>query len=665
MYKEYGDILTITRKQWLDAGLTKDMLWKDSKNDYLTIAHRGINGNTLIDVRSIKLPDRRQAIEATFGKIDPVAVKASSIAVDHEAESFYATYTYTDKNGDNRHIPEDTQRLYTNEASILADQKRRFDGMQASRAANGDRKKKSEFFAECVAEAKLLSEPHGDSSPRMPNKLPRNAKAYQRRFDAFFSKEGGYAMLIHPNFGNTYTEKLTEEAKFWLIARWATPINKLTMQQLHEAYNAECAAREDWTPLKSGQTIRLFLDRPEVMPLWFGMRYGELKAKEKYTRQHRTLLPTMRDSLWYGDGTKLNFYYRDSDGKTSTTSVYEVMDVYSECLLGYHVSKHEDFEAQYFAYRKAMQFSGCKPYEIRFDNQGGHKKLQAGEFFKKLAHLAINTAPYSGRSKTIESAFGRFQSQFLHQLWYFTGQNITAKKEESKSNMEFILANLTNLPTLDEALKAYLKCREAWNAAPHYATGLAHVEMYRSSENPRAKKVNLLEMISTFGIIKPTPNTFRASGIQMEVKGLKYSWEVLDSEGVPDFDFLRKNVDREFHVGYDPYDMEMVALYTKTAGGDYRFETMAQKYIEVHRGKQEQDELDHAFIKAMELKNKQLRLGMQEATEQILEANGMHPAQHGLNMPKVKGINLKKSDDIGTYTKRVSNMVPADVEDLY
>ena len=54
------------------------------------------------------------------------------------------------------------------------------------------------------------------------------------------------------------------------------------------------------------------------------------------------------------------------------------------------------------------------------DNQGGHKRLEKEKgttepgFFDLICHVHRATAPYSGQSKTIESAFGRFQSQELN-----------------------------------------------------------------------------------------------------------------------------------------------------------------------------------------------------------------------------------------------------------
>lgn len=657
MYQHYGDILTISVNDWMAAGLTYDQFRHDSKRDHqLTIVKRGINGNTLIDVRSVKRPDRRAAIEAAFGRIDEEEKKQSfmDVTIDERAREFFRDHTYTDGQGKPQHIHEDTQAQYVNEASILNMFRRVYQRQVMARAANGKRKPKKEFFKECADKAKALQ-------TTMPNHLPTEARSMERKYDRYIAE--GYQSLINGLYGKTNSEKLTEEAKFWLIARFATPIEKLTIQQLFVEYNNEVEKHEDWKRVESEQTIYAFLNRPEIKPLWYGMRYGELKSKEKYTRQQKTLLPTRRDSIWYGDGTKLNYYYRNDKGEIATCNVYEVMDVYSEVLLGYHISDSEDFEAQYFAYRMAMQKAGRRPNEIRYDNQGGHKKLASGDFFGKLAHLNIPTAPYNGKSKTIESAFGRFQAQFLHRDWYFTGQNITTKRNESRENYEFIMANKNNLPTLDEIKKRYAQRREEWNNAEHFDTGIPRIRMYEESVNNATTKVGVLEMIDMFGVIDPVPNTYTASGITKTVKKRDYRWEVLTSDGMPDFDFLRENVDRKFHVGYDLNDMSIVALYTKDAKG-YRFMTYAQKYIEIHRAKDEQTEFDHQFIKATELANKRLRVNMVGSIEDIMEQHGMHPAQHGLNMPKPKGVNLAR-EDVGRMTKRVSQLMTSDVEDRY
>ena len=664
MYQRFGDILTISVNDWISVGLTMDQFKRDSCSGLLSIAKRGINGNTLIDVKSIKRPERRAAIEAAFGSIEAESAKESfmDVVIDDKAREFFKEYTYTDKSDEERHLPEEIQLQYVNEASLLNMFTRVYYKQIEARIGNGKKVQKKAFFTACAEYAKILSK-------KYHNKLPSNPRVFERNF--FDYESNGYRSIVSKLYGKNNSEKLTEEAKSWLVARYSTMKEKLTMTQMLVAYNIEVDKRnrtivddkKKWKHLSSEQTIYTFLNRPEIKPLWFGMRYGELKSKAKYTRQHSTILPSCRDAIWYGDGTKLNYYYRTDSGDMATCTVYEVMDAYSEVLLGYHISDSEDFETQYMAFRMAMLYSGNRPFEIRYDNQGGHKKLAAGEFFSKLASLHYPTAPYNGSSKTIESAFGRFQAQFLHKDWYFTGQNITAKKDESRENYEFIMANKANLPTLDEIKRRYAQRREEWNNAEHFDTGISRIEMYRKSRNPKSVKVSPLDMITMFGIIDPTPNAYTASGITKKIKGINYRWEVLKTDNMPDLDFLRDNVDRKFHIGYDMNDMSIVALYTKEAKG-YRFVAMAQKYIEIHRAKQEQTEFDHHFIKAMENANKKMRLEMVDEIEGIMERYGMHPAQHGLNMPKPKGVNLKK-EDVGMKTKRLSNMVIADVTDKY
>ena len=196
---------------------------------------------------------------------------------------------------------------------------------------------------------------------------------------------------------------------------------------------------------------------------------------------------------------------------------------------------------------------------------------------------------------------------------------------------------------------------------------MTRIEAYRKSKNEQAQPVSMLDLIDIFGIINPTPITYRSSGVQMAVCGVKYEWEVLTADGAPDFDFLSKNVDRKFHVKYDPKDMSIVSLYTKDANG-YRFEALAQKYIKVHRALQDQDKLDHSFIRVMDERNKQMRIGMQAETERIMEEAGVHPSQHGLNMPKLKGISAKKAakhEDYGEFTKEVSNIDMSDIRSKY
>lgn len=273
------------------------------------------------------------------------------------------------------------------------------------------------------------------------------------------------------------------------------------------------------------------------------------------------------------------------------------MDAYSEVLLGYYISDSENYEAQYHAYRMAIQISGHKPYEIVYDNQGGHKKLENNDFFDKICHIHRPTAPYSGQSKTIESAFGRFQSQELNKDWRFTGMNVTTKKLSSRPNLEFVSENDDRLFTLEELKTHYAEARKAWNEAKHPATGIPRIEMYKNSVNEETEVVTIHDMIDIFWLWTKRPATFTDSGIEVTIDKKKIPYEVFAEPGVPDHEWRRRNTYRKFYVKYDPYDTTSVQLYWKDKAGGLRKDRVAELYKVVHRAIQDQKENEAEFIR--------------------------------------------------------------------
>jgi hypothetical protein len=81
------------------------------------------------------------------------------------------------------------------------------------------------------------------------------------------------------------------------------------------------------------------------------------------------------------------------------------MDAYSEVFLGYHISEGR-LRGGYWAFKMAIQASEHRltKYHWRVPVT---RSFHSGGFFDKISHLAIKTQPYNGKSKTIESAFGR------------------------------------------------------------------------------------------------------------------------------------------------------------------------------------------------------------------------------------------------------------------
>lgn len=569
------------------------------------------------------------------------------VKIDDKARTFYEDYRY-EMNGVETSLSDKLKTEYTLNASVLNALIYDLEDKTTSRKMLGN--SLATLWESVVATSENLREIYHHT---LPNNLARLREKIR------FYKKDGYISLISGKVGNKSTVKITPEMGRQLVALRRSRVPVYNYAQIFDEIN-RIALEKGWKPLKSKRSMVQWFERPEIEPLWYDAVFGELASHQRYGRKHRTELPDRRDALWYGDGTKLNLYYRDEDGKTRTTMVYEVIDAYSEVLLGYYISDHENFEAQYNAYRMAIQVSGHKPFEIVHDNQGGHKRLEKEKgtkeegFFDKICHIHRPTAPYSGQSKTIESIFGRFQSQELHKDWRFTGMNITAKKAESRPNLEFVEENKDQLFTLDELKAHYAEARRAWNAAPHPATGIPRIEMYEKSENEETDVVTVHDMVDIFWIWSKRPATFTDQGIQITIGKLKKPYEVFAAPGEPDHEWRRKNTYRRFYVKYDPNDLRSIRLYWKDNAGELRFERVAEPYMVIHRAIQDQTEGEAAFIRQEQEANIRDRIERQVIAKEIEYAYGVAPEQKGLSTPKLKGVTKEVQREVDRRTGRYS-----------
>lgn len=646
----YNKILCVTFAELTggrDPVMKANTLKCNVQRSNIACARRGGGEGTQALYVWSSIPEKyRRRFVATYG--DPEekmreAMTKASIKIDAKAREFYEAYTYMDKDGQERHLTEKMIEEYTINASVLGELEKMAARRQAIRSSLNA--PMSGAWDLILDSAERMRESYGHTLPGTLARLKTRLKAW---------KADGYQSVVSGKLGNSSALKITGDFLKLIVALKRSKVPVYTDAQLFEKAN-EIAEERGWKPIRSLSGMKKWLNSPAVEPLWYDAVYGEQAARQRYGRKHKTALPTRRDTLWYGDGTKLNLYYRDEQGKVRTTQVYEVIDAMSEVLLGYCISDTEDYEAQYHAYRMAIQKSGHKPYEIVYDNQGGHKKLDSDGFIGKICRVHRPTQPYNGESKTIESVFGRFQSQILHKDWRFTGQNVTAKKASSRPNVEFIEANKDSLYTLEELKDAYAAARKEWNEGVHPATGERRIDMYEKSVNEETQEVTLHDMVDMFWVFTKRMATFTDQGLQVTIKGEKRQYEVCSSPGVPDHEWRRKHTYERFIVAYDPYDFASIRLYTKGTDGSLRFERTAEPYILIHRALQDQQGTDDAkFIRQEQEANLQDRIERTVAGRTIAAEHGTDAEQQGLHSPKLKGTTAAVQRQIDHRMERYS-----------
>lgn len=605
--------------------------------NYKLLAHRG-NLNVLRPGKGLghpaliefaSLPERfRVAFTQKYGDPDRLLNKdRDMLKYDEKARSFFAEFRLDDGSS----LKGEHQEEYLVNASVLNHLISLENTQRSRRNMSGNSTPVNwEAIYECC---ERLRDEYGHTLPKNTARLREKMRQY---------KKEGYSCLVSGKLSNSNSTKITSAAGRWIIAmkRSRTPV--LTIQQLYDKYNAECAGK-GWKPLKSINTLLQFLERPEVMVQWKDTEQGELAAKALFTRKFNTIMPSCRDAVWYGDGTKINLYYKQyvpgQGYKAASLQAYEIVDAFSECLIGCNISEVENFESMYEACRNAVEGTGFLPVELVFDNQGGTRRSDAQAFLQKIARVARPTTPNNPTSKSIESIFGRFQSQVLHQYWFFTGQNITARSDRSRFNAEFVLANVEQLPTREEVVSIYRAAREQWNSLPHPEWQRPRRELYAESVNAQAVALTDALRRELFWLRTKEAVAYTAAGITITINRQRFTYEVLDKDGMPDVRFLSGNAGRKFVVQYDPHDMERVRLCLEDKNYGLQFVTEARPYIKNHRAMMDQKEGERSFIARQDAANKKERVRRDLQNHALELEFGVAPEQHGLQTPRLKGIS--------------------------
>lgn len=626
----YGKIRCVTHAELVGSGIISESnLKKKVKAKLIMQVQLGGNGRkALYDYLSLPAPLRRDYDNQYPNALEEMKeqLMSNTIRSDSKAVEFYKTYE--------PQISLPRQAEYVLNAEVMNELIRVEKETEALHKKCGYSRKRV-VWETVQGTCEKLRE-------RYNHTLPANATRLREKFNAY--KKIKYAALINKNTGNQAARVVVPEVARLLLKLRRSIVPRYTEAQIFEEYNRR-APKLRLNAIKSPTTIKNYLYDPAVMPMWYAAVYGMQKWKAKYSSLMKTSLPQMRDALWYGDGTKLNLYYKNEQGKMCTTGVYEVMDAYSETLLGYDIAPNENFDSQYRAYRMAIETAGSRPYEIVTDNQGGHKKGNAMGFFQRLTVLHRPTMPYNGQSKTIENAFYRFQAQVLHAIWYFTGQNVNTKKLASKPNLEFIEENAYALPTLEEVKAIYRECRDKWNNKEgHFATGIPHMEMYRMSENPEAQPVTDIDIMRMFWLCHPKPVTYNNYGLQFEINRQKYHYDVYAADGLRDEAWALRNTGREFTVMYDPMDMTRIELWRNTATGP-KYSATATPKVTVSRATQERTPEESSHIRQTIERNKEVMTTIQLEGERFDLDEGIAAEFFGLSTPKPKNVSKKKMDE--------------------
>lgn len=418
---------------------------------------------------------------------------------------------------------------------------------------------------------------------RYPFDLPENPQALRAKYESCILDKSnkryprpGYEGLIHQNYCNVNTLKITKEVGEWLIAYYSLPI-KCSIPELAVVYEQKRSVTG--FPRLSESGIQNFLMKPENERIWLMARDG----KEAWTNRFGHSIKKNKETLfpnahWAIDGTKLDtIHYKDNSNKMGADmNIDVIIDVYSEKILGWSLSESETHVDHFKALKMAVNTAGAKPYLFTYDAQSGHRTKKMQELYSKVANSHYHHK-VGRKSNPIEQVFNRFQQQVIGKRWFSDKQSIKAKQSRSQVNMDFIKEFKSALPTKEELYKHFIVMVDEWNSMKHPKHNKSRNEVF-ATKTEHSQELDPFEQISMFWLDETKPKLYKREGMKLTVAGVDYEFEVYDKDNQIDEVFRQKYVNSKLIVGYDPeYLNEYVKLYELNEKGQKVFVAYAQK----------------------------------------------------------------------------------------
>ena len=245
MYQYIDGNLAISVNDWMEAGLTYKQFNHDSHDGLLEIARRGINGNTLIWVNSIKRPDRMRAIEAALGKAHVEQSDIYEVTVNTEARAYYSQYAKPD----GTRLDAATIERLTMKASLFDAMRRGMERQQAAKARAGKKLNKGEWLKEMLAwQTRQCLNTDGAAYGMV--KPYTNTRSLERAFKAYLSE--GYPSLISGNVGGDNARKVNRKVENLILALWRTN-DKPFVARVHELYNEFISGTRELYDAETGE----------------------------------------------------------------------------------------------------------------------------------------------------------------------------------------------------------------------------------------------------------------------------------------------------------------------------------------------------------------------------------------------------------------------------
>jgi transposase InsO family protein len=247
--------------------------------------------------------------------------------------------------------------------------------------------------------------------------------------------------------------KLTPLARKLITKYYSNP-KKYSRHQVTEMVNFDLINR-GFQEI-SYSTVTTFLRTPSIKNRCDILRRGKKYTDDNLLPYMSRKGPTFPHDLLQVDTTRLNFPYKDKDGKIRYIFLCVTLEVYTKRIVGHSFSESENYGMILECLKKAFINNKYIPRQIVVDNHSSFCSGEFKEFSDKLSVFGVHlrkSTPYNPKDKgQVERWFQTFSSYYLNRYVGNLGNGIRSKLEDSRasSDLEKFYRKPDNLKTEKE-----------------------------------------------------------------------------------------------------------------------------------------------------------------------------------------------------------------------
>lgn len=403
---------------------------------------------------------------------------------------------------------------------------------------------------------------------KLGHTLPSHPRRLKDKVDKYFKE--GIRSLIHKNYKNANAAKIGPQEHDVLMVL-AADRRKFSFEDIGALYNDR--ARQAGLKILTVSAIEKHLNEPEHHRVWFYQRHGKDVANKQLQSLIKRKSVSTPNYLWSLDGTALQLYYVDEQGKLrSDLYMNIVIDVCSRAVVGHSICYSENTESVIRCLQNAVFTTKNAPCQMQYDNSSAIVNSAVKTVIGNMSKVSFPCQPRRARAKYVEEIIGHIQSTVLRYCSNFKGLNVTATSDNSRANSDYLIEQRRNrqFPTLEEVVLQFESAIKIWNEmgterkATGERTGESRMAIYKKDYEGR-KTLNGFELYELF-YMPLGKYKYSNGGIHFTLNKKDYDYIVVDKDGIGDFAFQQMHLNKEFEVRVNVHNMSAIRLHDAKTG---------------------------------------------------------------------------------------------------